>query len=239
MDLMMVFAMAVVAAWGGVDAPAPTATALGGRAALSGAWRLDPARSEDAREKMRSQRERLGGDRDGGRPGGGMGRPGGGMGGPGGGMGGRRGGGFGGRGGGPGRGGPGDGRDPGASREAMREFMEAPPEMTITVGESEIVLLEKEGRLRRLRPDGKKVTHEVVPSESLARWEGDRLVNETWLDGDRAHLVETWALDAQTGDLLATLRVENRRFPGEPLTVRRTYVRDGAPAGGGAQAPGR
>jgi hypothetical protein len=216
-----VLAMAAASAAVGAEAPPPSPATPATLAGFSGAWRLDPARSDDAREKLRAQRDRERGDA-GGRPGGGMGRPGGGMGGFGG---GRRGG-----------GGPGARRDGGnpESREAVRDLVEGAPALTITASEQEIVLVEGDGRIRRLRPDGQKVKHELVRSESRARWEGDRLLNETWLDGGRTHIVETWSLDSEGADLLATLRLESQRLRGEPLTLKRTYVRGvAAPPGGG------
>src|SRR5262245_9406598 len=88
---------------------------------LAGAWRLDPQRSEDAREKLRAMRER---QREG-RPGGGFG---GGHGGGRGGWGGR-GGGFGGRGG--DRGGRRDGASFEAVRQAMDSILESPESMAV------------------------------------------------------------------------------------------------------------
>jgi hypothetical protein len=206
--------LAVVASVVAVMASAGDA---GGRPALGGVWRLDASRSEDAREKMRAQREKEQ-PRDGMR-GGGFGGGGGGRGGWGG-----RGGGMGGPGGARGR--RGDGTSFEALREAMDAILEAPEAMALTVGENEVEIAAKGGSVRRFRPDGRKVKHENPPSESLARWEGQTLINETWLGSGAMHIVEVWALGQPSRDLEVRLRIEGRRFGGEPITAKRVYVPD-------------
>ena len=52
-----VLALAAASAAVGAEAPPPSPATLAG---FSGAWRLDPARSDDAREKLRAQRDRSG-----------------------------------------------------------------------------------------------------------------------------------------------------------------------------------
>jgi hypothetical protein len=189
------------------------------RERLAGAWRLDPQRSEDARAKMRAQRERQRGATEGRGGGRGEGGPGGGFGGRGG-PGGPRGSGRGGR----SMGGGGEGTNPEAMRQALDDLLEAPESMAVTLGESEVEILAKDGRARRLRPDDRKVKRESPPSETRAKWDGDKLVNETWLGDGMMHVVETWTVDAQTRELTSTLRIENTRFGGDPITVKRVYV---------------
>jgi len=189
------------------------------RERLAGAWRLDPQRSEDARTKMRAQRERQRGATAGRGGGRGEGGPGGGFGGRGG-PGGPRGSGRGGR----SMGGGGEGTNPEAMRQALDDLLEAPESMAVTLGESEVEILAKDGRVRRLRPDDRKVKRESPPSETRAKWDGDKLVNETWLGDGMMHVVETWTVDAQTRELTSTLRIENTRFGGDPITVKRVYV---------------
>jgi hypothetical protein len=189
------------------------------RARLAGAWRLDPQRSEDARAKMRAQRERQRGAMEGRGGGRGEGGRGGGFGGRGG-PGGPRGSGRGGR----SAGGGGEGTNTEAMRQALDDLLEAPESMAVTLGGSEIEILAKDGRARRLRPDDRKVKRESPPSETRAKWDGDTLVNETWLGDGMMHVVETWTVDAQTRELTSTLRIENTRFGGDPITVKRVYV---------------
>lgn len=188
--------------------------AMPGRAAdaprpdLSGAWRLDPAQSEDGRAKLRELRGDRG-DRPGGRfGGGGGGRPGGG------GFGGGRGGGRGGPGG-PGAGGRGD-----AMRDSLREALDAPPSLTVTQTATEIAIVEEDGRLRALHPDG-RAYKDSAGREVKARWsETGELVAET--KGERAKIVETFAVAKDPARLLVTLLLELR---GQPLAIRRVYVR--------------
>ena len=180
------------------------------RPSLSGRWTLNARESEDAREKMRQ----AGGGRRG--PGGG----GGGERGPGGGGprgGGPRGGGFGGRG--PRGGGPGGGREGGDRRESMRAVFEAPPEITITHTSKEIALLEKDGRLRALHPDGKGY-QDTGGAEVKTRWDDARLVVETRPERG-PKVVETFVLEAEPRRLVVNVRLETPS--GTPVTVRRVY----------------
>src|SRR5262249_35077692 len=143
---------------GPAASPAPPASAASPAASgLTGRWHFNAAQSEDARQKMRDAGGRHGGFGGGG---GGGGWGGGGRGGGGGGRGGGFGGaGFGGRHGGMRGGGDGE-RPDGDWRENMQAVFEAPEEMTVTQTDSEIDLMEKEGRLRTLHPDGKKYKSE-------------------------------------------------------------------------------
>lgn len=160
---------------------------------LSGVWRFDPSQSEDLRTKVRELR----GDR----PRGG---------------GGRRGGGFAG-----GRGGPGSPGSPGGDGGAgMRELLDAPAALTVTQTATEITLVEEDGRLRALHPDGRPYK-DSSGREVKTRWsEAGELVAET--KGGRGRVVETFTVAANPTRLLVTLLVELR---GRPLVVRRVYVR--------------
>jgi hypothetical protein len=202
----VILAVAVVAS--SVTAPETRAGAdAAERPSLSGRWQLNAKESDDAREKMR---ERGGGRR--GPGGGGMPRgPGGGR--PGGAGGGGRGG-FGGRGGGPG-GGPGGG-DP---RESLGSVLEAASEITITQTETEIAVLEKDGRLRALHPDGRGYK-DSAGAEIKTRWDGDRLVVETRRDRG-PKVVETFTLGQDPRRLVLGLQLDTPS--GDPVTIRRVY----------------
>ncbi len=188
------------------DKPASAVPNLGGR------WVFNPELSDDARQKMREAREGMpgGGGAGGGYgSGGGMsGRGGGGMGG--GGMGGHGGGMHGG-----GRGGPGaDGR------EALRGVLEGANELTITPTETEVVILEKDGRMRILHPDGKGHKSEGGETEVKARWEGVRLVVETKSErGPRVS--ETYEVTPDRAKMTLTLRLEGGSMPA--ISLKRVY----------------
>jgi hypothetical protein len=169
---------------------------------LSGTWRLDPAQSEDAGEKLRELREERGG---------------------------RRGGRFGGVGGGrPMGGGSGGGRSGprGAGREGLRELVEAPPALTVTQTATEITLVEEDGRLRALHPDG-RAYKDSSGREVKTRWsDAGELVTET--KGGRGKVVETFSVSKDPARLSVTLLLDLR---GRPVAVRRVYVRaEAAPA---------
>jgi hypothetical protein len=208
MKMSKVWALALAVA---VAAPVSRA-ADAPRPDLSGRWQLDPAQSEDAHAKLREMRGDRGDRPRGGRfggGGGGGGRPGGG--------------GFGGGRGGPG--GPGGG-GPDAMRETVREMLEAAPALTVTQTPTEITLLEEDGRLRALHPDG-RAYKDSSGREVKTRWsEAGELVVET--KGERGKMVETFGALADPVRLAITLLIEAR---GQPLAVRRVYVRpDAAPA---------
>lgn len=146
-------------------------------------------------------------------------------------------------GGGRGPGGPPGGRGAGDPREAMRAFVEAPSEMLITPTQNEIVILETDGRLRTLHPDGKTYKSEAGASETKTRWDGGRLVVETRA-GSGLKVVETFVLlSAPAGGtseteakgsneapsatprsertLTVTVRIEGMRWP--EITLTRIY----------------
>lgn len=193
--------VAVLAA--GVVLGLPSARAAGTAPAgdgsvLAGRWRLDSERSDDARQKMREAVERRRGGAD--------------RGGPGGGFAGR-----GGRGGGPGaRSGMGGG-DP---REALRPLFEAPVELAITPTESEIVILEKDGRMRTLHPDGRKYKAEGGAVEVQSGWDGGKLVVETKTEAG-SRITETFEVAPDRSRLTVTLKLDGSRGPA--VTVKRVY----------------
>jgi hypothetical protein len=165
---------------------------------LSGSWRLDPAQSEDARARLRELR-RDHGDRS-------------------------RGGGR--RGGRPLSGGFGGGGDrPDGMREDLRELLDAPPALTVTQTAREITMLEEDGRLRALHPDG-RAYKDSTGREVKTRWsEAGELVAET--KGERGKVVETFAVSQDRNRLSVTLLLDLR---GQPLAIRRVYLRPEAVA---------
>jgi hypothetical protein len=192
------------------------ATPTNPRPNLSGRFKLNPDESEDARQKMRESMQNSGGGRGPGGAGGGGygGGRGGGMGG-----GGRRGGGMGRSG---GSGGPSDsGRDP---RESMRALFDAPVEMAVTATDSEIAILEKDGRLRTLHPDGQSYKAEGGTSETKTHWEPDRLVVETKTERG-SKITESYSVDAARHKLNVVVQFENANRA--PLSVHRVYDEQG------------
>jgi hypothetical protein len=161
---------------------------------LSGSWRLDPAQSEDARARLRElRRDRGDRPRGGGRRGGG--RP--------------LSGGFG-----------GGGDRPDGMREDLRELLDAPPALTVTQTAREITMLEEDGRLRALHPDG-RAYKDSTGREVKTRWsEAGELVAET--KGERVRVVETFAVSQDRERLSVTLLLDLR---GQPLAIRRVYLR--------------
>ena len=144
---------------------------------LAGVWTLNKEVSEKA------QRNAPTGDADnaGRRRGGGMG---GGMGG--------------GRGGGMGRGHAGGNRQSDDAtkrmRDAMRDIMTAPENLTIVQTQSMIVVTSGDGRVTRLSADGKKIKDENTGIERRTKWDAGKLVSEVTGLGS-GKIIETYAID--------------------------------------------
>lgn len=194
------------ATWGATEEPTePETVENPGRQALVGQWKLNPDLSEDPREKIEEamQQPRAGGG--GGMSGGGMGRPGG--------MGG-----GGGRGRGEGRGG---GAEEGR-RPAMTTFFSA-RELTITHIAPAVAIVEPDGLVRTLQPDGETYQAQHGEGEVKTRWKDDRLVVET--KTERGKVKETWSVFPETGRLTVHLELEigGGRMP--KVEVDRVYDR--------------
>jgi hypothetical protein len=178
-------------------------------ASVVGAWTLNAEASDSSRDrhdegdKPRSRRGDGGG-------GGGYGR-GRGMG---------RGGGRGGAGGGFGT------RDSDETRrrmQAMRDMMTPADHLTITRTDSLIIVTAGDGRTTRLSADGKKIKDESTGLERKTTWENGNLVSE--ITGGPGKVIETYAVDAEHGQLTVTLRFEGGRQPNGRV-VRHVYDRE-------------
>jgi hypothetical protein len=202
----------------------PPAAAPGALPSFSGRWKLNVQDSEDARAKMRQSME--GRDPNSGSGGGG------GRGGGGGGYGGRGGGGGGyGRGGGGGAGGRGGHRSGGGDSSASasnrdpqgpRALLFSPPQqLTVTQTPAEIAILDQDGLMRALHPDGKAYKSGGAGDDEVkTRWESDHLVVETKTKSG-TKLTETYGLDAEKHRLTVVLNAEGGSRPA--LSVRRVY----------------
>lgn len=195
-DRMVVMAIGLVAATVPSSVP-PEPPTIAERPALSGRWRINTEKSEDGGEKLRAAAA-------GRRPGGsGPGRNGGA-------------GGLGDRG---GRRGGGSGGAQGDPRDSMRAVIESPTEMTITHTETEIAVVEKDGRLRLLHPDGEPYM-DSTGGRVNTRWEKDRLIVETKRE-DGPKVTEAFTLDSEPRQLVIDVRIESRFL--DPVSVRRVY----------------
>ena len=131
------------------------------------------------------------------------GRGGGGRGGGGGGM---RGGGFG-QGGGGMSGGRGNREDMQRTREAIRDILDAPARMTVTVTDAMVIVTTGEGKTTRLSTDGTKIKDESTGIERKTRWEGGKLVSDISGAGP-GKLTQTYAIDPDSPHLILTVQRE-------------------------------
>jgi hypothetical protein len=96
-------------------------------------------------------------------------------------------------------------------------------ELTITHLTPAIAIVEPDGLVRTLQPDGEKYQTEHGEGEVKTRWKGDRLVVET--KTERGKMKETWSVSPETGRLLVVLEIEpgGGRMPA--VKVNRFYDR--------------
>jgi hypothetical protein len=185
---------------------------------LTGRYKFNPEKSDDARAKMReamAQRRRggFGGGEGGGEGGGGRHHGGFGGGGMGGGMGG----------GGYRRGGGGQGSDQGraAMRAAIEEATDPGDVLTVTQRDPEVVITFDDGRVRRLFTDDRRV--KGTDQEAHTHWEGVKLVTETELKGGRkVKMRESYSIDPATHALDSTVRLE-LPMADQPVIIHRRY----------------
>ena len=181
------------------------------RPSLTGAWVLNKDLSSDPAGTLEGPRRR-GGRMPIGGQGGGIGGPvGGGVGGPI--IGGRRGG-F-------------EETDPDESarmRETLRMLLDAPEQMIITTQDHAVVITSRDGRVERLRADGRKVEEATAGGlrlERKTRWDDDGLVSEFKVkDSGGGKVKQTWKRDGTR--LVVTSEIDAPRAS-DPLIVRRVY----------------
>ena len=171
---------------------------------LAGAWTLNKEVSEKAQLNAPTGDADNAGRRRGGGMGGGMG---------------------GGRGGGMGRGHAGGNRQSDDAtkrmRDAMRDIMTAPENLTIVQTQSMIVVTSGDGRVTRLSADGKKIKDENTGIERRTKWDAGKLVSEVTGLGS-GKIIETYAIDPERHQLLVTLAIESPR-PARATPERRVY----------------
>jgi hypothetical protein len=90
-------------------------------------------------------------------------------------------------------------------RPPMMTFFSA-KELTITHIAPAIAIVEPDGLVRTLQPDGEKYQAEHGEGEVKTRWKGDRLVVET--KTERGKMKETWSVSPETGQLTVRLALE-------------------------------
>jgi hypothetical protein len=96
----------------------------------------------------------------------------------------------------------------------------APQELTVTQTATEIVILDQDGLMRTLHPDGQGYKSGSGEDEVKTRWESDHLVVETKTKSG-ARLTETYGFDAERHRLNVVLNVEGGSRPA--VSVRRFY----------------
>ena len=111
-----------------------------------------------------------------------------------------------------------------SGRESMRSLFDAPVEMAVTATDAEIAILEKDGRLRTLHPDGQSYKSEGGASETRTHWEPDRLVVETKTERG-SKITEAYSIDAARHKLKVVVDFANPNRA--PLSVHRVYDQQG------------
>ena len=175
---------------------------------FTGHWKLDAAKSDDARAKMREAMAGDGPGSEGGEGGGerGHGGFGGDMGG--GGMGGHRG---------------GDGKGEGGRGEDVRTAFEGMELIAITQSDATLDTLYANGRQRKLKLDGKDQLRGEGEHQTWtkAHWQGAKLVIEAKSGEGRSHS-ETWEMGPDGKMLTLTTRLQGGKLR-QPVVIFRVY----------------
>lgn len=100
----------------------------------------------------------------------------------------------------------------------MEELADPAQVMTIVIADSELTLTSDDGRVRRLRPDGKDVKGEGG-LERKAHWEAGHLIVESKVGSTK--MTETWSFATEEPKLHVTMRLEGEH--GEPLVIQTAY----------------
>jgi hypothetical protein len=103
----------------------------------------------------------------------------------------------------------------------MSDLFDVPQELAITETANEIAILEKDGRLRALHPDGHAYKAESGSSEVKTSWDGAQLLVET-KPREGTKLTETFTTSGDLASLVVNLRLESQ-FLGV-VNVRRVYL---------------
>jgi hypothetical protein len=99
-------------------------------------------------------------------------------------------------------------------------LLNPPQELTLTQTATEIAILDQDGLMRALHPDGKSYKAGASEEDVKTRWESDHLVVETQTKSG-VKLTETYGLEAEKRRLTVVLSVEGGSRPA--LSVRRVY----------------
>jgi len=122
----------------------------------------------------------------------------------------------------------------GDPRESFRAALEAANELLITPTATEVVMMEKDGRMRVFHPDGKSHKSESGESEVKAHWDANptRLVVETKTERG-LRVTETYEPAPDKTKMTLLLRLEGGPMPA--FSLKRVY--DPAESKGPADAP--
>jgi hypothetical protein len=124
-----------------------------------------------------------------------------------------------GRGGGRGPGGGGNGGE-GGGPPAMALLTAS--EITVTHVEPEVAIVEPDGLVQTLYPDGKKHKEDDNGAEVQTTWKDDALKVER--KSDRGKVEETWSVSPDTKRLTILLEIQRGSMPS--VSVRRVYDRE-------------
>ena len=99
-------------------------------------------------------------------------------------------------------------------------------ELAITHLTPAVAIVEPDGLVRTLQPDGEAYQAEHGEGEVKTRWKGDLLVVETRTE--QGKMKETWSVSPQTGRLMVVLEIQpgGGRMPN--VTANRVYDRAAA-----------
>lgn len=98
-------------------------------------------------------------------------------------------------------------------REAIREVMQPPDQLTITQTDSMVAITGPDGRTTRLSPDGSRIKDENTKIERTSHWDAGRLISEIRLSarGGPSKVTQTYSVDPAQHQLRIVVHTEGGR----------------------------
>jgi hypothetical protein len=106
-------------------------------------------------------------------------------------------------------------------QEALREFIDAPPRLTIVEADNTVILTKGDGRTTHLTPDGKKSKDASTGLERQTEWENGKLVSK--ISGSLGKITETYSVDTDHHELMVITRIESPEHQDRTRVFHRLY----------------
>ena len=111
---------------------------------------------------------------------------------------------------------------PGADPGVLMDDFAPAATLLITEDGTDLLIESSEGRVLRLRPDGRSWKRENGAVETKAEWKGPDLVAESRMAAGGPKLTAVYSRPSEAREIVVSLKMDGSMGP--PLTARRVYV---------------